>query len=264
LKKVLAMFILVFLLLPSAAHAQQVMVNGKALNAEIHLYNNRILVPMRPIFEALGATVNWNGSENTITARKGNTEIQLKISSPIAFINGKEVLLDTPPELALNMTLVPLRFVSSALGAEVGWDGKTKTVTITYVEENRQSGKVINGLRITASGPEEQRTLGGENKVVIIKLTLENVADERLGFGVGQFSLVDKNGTVYDYLTYNNFGEYINYEEELFRSPPADLGSVALEPGEVHEGKLGFLIPITTQGYKLLFESLGEIIDLSF
>ncbi len=264
MKKFVVVLALILLLLPSAAYAGQITVNGQVLNAETQMYNGRTLVPMRAIFEALGATVDWNAKEGIITAYKGDTEVQLSISSPIALINGKEVVMDTPVQLVLDRTLVPLRFVSNALGAEVNWDGSTKTVTITYAEEEQKPNSIINGLKITVDGTEEASPVvdGEEKKVVIIKLTVENVVTENRGIGVGNFSLLDQNGTKYDYLTYSNFAENISYEEELFRSPPANIGSILMEPGQVHEGKLGFTVPLTAQNCKLLIETLDEQLEL--
>ena len=60
MKKFVVVLALILLLLPSAAHAGQITVNGQVLNAETQMYNGRTLVPMRAIFEALGATVDWN------------------------------------------------------------------------------------------------------------------------------------------------------------------------------------------------------------
>ena len=73
--------------------------------------------------------------------------------------------MDTPVQLVLDRTLVPLRFVSNALGAEVNWDGSTKTLTITYAEEEQKPNSIINGLKITVDGTEEASpVVDGEEK----------------------------------------------------------------------------------------------------
>lgn len=93
--------------------------------------NGRTLVPLRVIFESLGAKVNWDGEANTVTAVKGNVTLKLKIGDNLAYKNGSQVRLDVPPKIIKNRTLVPLRFVSEALGAYVHWDSGTQTVTIS-------------------------------------------------------------------------------------------------------------------------------------
>jgi hypothetical protein len=83
--------------------------------------NGRALVPMRAIFEAMGATVQWKSSTNTAIARRGDTEIKLVINSYIAYVNGYEVFLDVPAKIVDGRTLVPARFISEALGCVVTW-----------------------------------------------------------------------------------------------------------------------------------------------
>ncbi|MBU8908147.1 stalk domain-containing protein [Desertibacillus haloalkaliphilus] len=89
------------------------------------------LVPLRGIFETLGADVNWNQLEQKVTATQDQTTIELVIGSGTATINNQEHQLSVPGQIVNNSTMVPLRFVSEALGAEVSWDQSTKTVNIT-------------------------------------------------------------------------------------------------------------------------------------
>ncbi|CAM3723519.1 copper amine oxidase N-terminal domain-containing protein [Marinicrinis lubricantis] len=89
-----------------------------------------VLVPMRDIFERLGAEIEWNNKEQSVTAKKDSTTIYLKIGSKEAQINGAAQQLETEAQLVNQKTMVPLRFVSEALSAEVKWDGSTKTVYI--------------------------------------------------------------------------------------------------------------------------------------
>ncbi|MFE8698138.1 copper amine oxidase N-terminal domain-containing protein [Cytobacillus sp. FJAT-53684] len=91
----------------------------------------RTLVPLRAIFEELDANVSWNQKSQTITATKGATKITLKIGSSNTTINGKNKKIDVPASIKDNQTLVPLRFVSEALGAQVQWDNTLNTATIT-------------------------------------------------------------------------------------------------------------------------------------
>lgn len=93
--------------------------------------DGRIYVPMRAIFERLGATVVY--SNGTINATRGRSTIQLQIGSPVATVDGQQVTLDSPPFEIAARTLVPLRFVSQALGSRVAWDQTRETAYITTV-----------------------------------------------------------------------------------------------------------------------------------
>lgn len=93
--------------------------------------NGRTLVPLRTIFESLGAEVQWDGSTQTITGTKGNIKVILQINNKIATVNGKKVELDVAAKVIDGRTLVPARFIAESLGAKVNWDGITSTVAIS-------------------------------------------------------------------------------------------------------------------------------------
>lgn len=97
-----------------------------------YIKDGRTLVPMRRVFEILGAQVTWNETDQSVTAVRGGTEIKLYIGSQTAYKNGQAVQLDVPAEImaSTGRTMVPLRFVSEALGCSVQWTGATQTITI--------------------------------------------------------------------------------------------------------------------------------------
>ncbi|MCX7842655.1 MAG: copper amine oxidase N-terminal domain-containing protein [Clostridia bacterium] len=94
------------------------------------LINNRTMVPLRKIFETMGAQIEWEDSTKTVTAKKDNNVIVMQIENARAFVNGKEIVLDAAPQLVNNRTLVPLRFVGQSFGNIVEWDGTDRTVVI--------------------------------------------------------------------------------------------------------------------------------------
>ena len=94
------------------------------------LRNGRTLVPVRSIFEALGADITWDGDSRTVTAVKDGRRVVLQIDNRVATVDGSETMLDQAPVIRGGRTLVPLRFVSEALGASVSWDGTTRSVQI--------------------------------------------------------------------------------------------------------------------------------------
>lgn len=96
------------------------------------IIDGRTLVPMRTIFEALGADVEWideNGIQ-TINATTEDTAINMTIGSNKFYVNGEEKELDVPAQLINDKTLVPIRAISESLGCYVGWDQDAKTVII--------------------------------------------------------------------------------------------------------------------------------------
>ena len=110
-----------------------VTLNGKALQFDVQpqLINSRTMVPLRAIFEALGATVNWNGDTQTVTSSKGNTSISLTINSSTMYVNGSPITLDSPACIVDGRTLVPVRAISEAYGVNVEWQQATQTVVLT-------------------------------------------------------------------------------------------------------------------------------------
>jgi len=90
-------------------------------------------VPLRFIAEAFDSEVNWNGALQIITIVNKSHSVQLQINSKLVFIdNRKGDDLEVAPKIVNGRTFVPIRFISEAFGAEVSWDGATKTITITY------------------------------------------------------------------------------------------------------------------------------------
>ena len=110
----------------------KVNINGNIQNYDVMpvIENGRTLVPMRAIFEALGATVQWDDTTKTVTGTKGETKVSLQIGNTSAKVNQTEVTLDVPAKIISDRTMVPVRFISESLGCEVNWDDLTKTVII--------------------------------------------------------------------------------------------------------------------------------------
>lgn len=100
-----------------------------------YIVDDTTLVPLRVISEGLGADVNWDESENTITVEKDGNVISLQIGSTTATINGKAYTLPAAAEIKDDTAMVPIRFISEALNANVVWDKDTMKVTVSDHEE---------------------------------------------------------------------------------------------------------------------------------
>ncbi|KAF1083864.1 Primary amine oxidase precursor [Sporotomaculum syntrophicum] len=116
------------------ALAAQVFVNGEQLNVSTANESGATLVPLRAIFQSLGANVNWDGATQTVTAAKAQTTVKLQIGSYAALVNGQPLTLLVPGKIINGNTMVPLRFVSESLGANVNWDSSTQKISISYSE----------------------------------------------------------------------------------------------------------------------------------
>ena len=90
----------------------------------------RVLVPLRGIFERLGAGLDWYPETQKLVAMREGRTVSLIVGETDAYIDEKLVLLDSAPVLMHGRLMVPLRFVSQGLGANVKWDRKSRTVTI--------------------------------------------------------------------------------------------------------------------------------------
>jgi len=131
-KLVLGLLIMMTLLFAGTAQAAEIVVDGKKLAFDVSpvTVNGRLLVPFRGIFQALGAEVKWYPRTATVVATKGNNVIQLTAWGP-AYKNGIPIRIDVPPRIIRGRMMVPLRFVSEAMGAYVDWNPATQRVTIT-------------------------------------------------------------------------------------------------------------------------------------
>lgn len=136
MKKLIFIILTFYLVLASQAIAYAVpaiiYVNGERLNlpSEPVLEAGVTLVPVRPIFEALGAKVFWHGSYQEVEAIKGELSIKLPVGKKVGLINGQLHELDVATKVINNHTFVPLRFVSEALGAAVEWDREGNIITV--------------------------------------------------------------------------------------------------------------------------------------
>lgn len=95
------------------------------------LRGSRVLVPLRGVFEDMGARVYWDSAAQRVTAMHDGDEVQLTIGSRYASVNGDSVYLDSPPVMINGRTMVPLRFLGEALNASVDWYSNERLVAIT-------------------------------------------------------------------------------------------------------------------------------------
>lgn len=104
-----------------------VRVNGEDITFEDpealpQIMNDRTMLVARAFYEKIGAKVDWNGKDKSVTVTKGSDKIVLTIGANKALVNGKEVALDSPATIIKDKTYIPVRFVSEAFGYKVKYD----------------------------------------------------------------------------------------------------------------------------------------------
>ena len=113
--------------------AVKVTVDGSLVDFEgvpPQVQGSRILVPVRGVFEKLGASLAWNPKTGTVTAARGEDKTVVTVGKRDAMVNGQVADVGTPPIIAEGRVMVPLRFLAQALGAQVEWMGADRTVVI--------------------------------------------------------------------------------------------------------------------------------------
>ena len=134
------------LLLGLSASAQvAITINGQEVDVAPPplISAGRVFVPLRGVFENLGASVVYSNGQ--INATGNGRDISLQIGSTQATVDGSPVTIDVAPFIVGASTFVPLRFVSEALGASVDWDDTNRIVAITLAgaPQNEQSDQGV-------------------------------------------------------------------------------------------------------------------------
>ncbi len=143
------------------------------------IHNSRTLIPLRGLFEKLGATVDWNKASKQAIIKTEDAEVLVTVDELFSLVNGRISGFDTASTLIDNHVYVPVRFVSEALGHEVKWDANTKTVIIN-------------------TKPYEKAT------------TLPKIKDEEEFLG-----LLNLNKNLNDYIFGSKFGKIMLYGNEM-------------------------------------------------
>lgn len=228
-----------------------VVLDGKQLNfsdAQPIIEDGRTLVPLRAIFEAMGAKVEWNQDTQTTTAIKGNTTVVLKIGSTTPTINGNISTLDVPAKIINGRTLVPLRFVGEAFGGTVNWDPATQVITISTNTSNEVNAglpaativRIVDGDTIVA------KVAGQEQRIRLILVdTPESVhpnsaKNNEYGKMASSFtsSVLKEGQTIYlqkDVSETDRYGRLLRY---VWLSQPTDVDSETEVRAKMYNARL--------------------------
>ncbi len=119
-----------------AADSVNILLNGEKFESDTEPFieQNRTMVPVRAIFEAMGAQVRWDEENKTVLMVRQKddvfTSVVLQIGLDKAFVNSESVALDAPAKIVGNRTYVPLRFIIEAFDENITWDDASRTVSI--------------------------------------------------------------------------------------------------------------------------------------
>ncbi|MBQ9518896.1 MAG: copper amine oxidase N-terminal domain-containing protein [Firmicutes bacterium] len=124
------------------ADGVSVSVNDNVIDAQAVIVDSRTLVPVRGVFEKLGYEVEWDGETKTATLT-GEKTVVIQSGSETFTVDGEEVTPEVPQQIIEGRFMLPLRAVGEAIGADVDWDGETKTVII----KEHKGGLKIGGVQ---------------------------------------------------------------------------------------------------------------------
>jgi Copper amine oxidase N-terminal domain len=135
-------------LAPAAASAPSIVVDGSQLRTDVPalVENDRVLVPLRGVFEQLGAAVSYDAGSQTASASLGSRSVRVTVGASTAYVNGKPYDLDVGAREFAGRVMIPLRFVAQSLGASVDYDASSDTIAIV-------SGQQQGNFAAMTSGP---------------------------------------------------------------------------------------------------------------
>lgn len=202
-----------------------VTLNGEALTFDVQpqLIDNRTMVPLRKIFEAMGAVVDWDDGTQTVTATKGNEKVIATINNKNVYISGETKTLDVPPMVIDGRTLVPVRFVAEAFGANVDWNEATQTVVIGTKHQIDESLQPI-AIELLGWGKSKLEYAGDNGIYYAVKVTNPN---SDYAYKYPSFTITIKNSDGKILKTQKQVLKYIAANDTSF------YGNIILYPGDV-------------------------------
>lgn len=118
---------------PNQAGSITLWLDGSQLHMDIapEVRNERTMVPIRAVAEALGADVKWMQDTQQIVMTRAGVTVTMTLNSTTASIDDETVEMDVAPYATNGRTLIPARYVAEFFGQKVGWDGEKQQVLIT-------------------------------------------------------------------------------------------------------------------------------------
>ncbi len=183
--------------LAALSQARTIYVNVDGQNVRFdgtqpQMMGDHIMVPLRGIFEKMGANVDWNSQDQMVMANRGNTRVELRINNNEAYINGKAVPVQYPAQIVRGSTMVPIRFISESLGAYVDWDETRSTVNIST--NGISNGNGNNNSNNYDNNRPSILSIQPRGSVVPVKLD-DNLSSDNSRVGDKFTATIDTNGS---------------------------------------------------------------------
>lgn len=189
------------------------------MQADPIIKNGRTLVPLRGIFEPLGANVKWDSRNKKATGILDDKTVVIQINNKKALVNGKEVLLDVPGEIINGHTYVPLRFIGESFGLQV--DFKDGIVSINQKPQNPHKLKQYKVVRvvdgdtyvISFNGKDEKiRIIGVDTPESVHSNSTKNVPEGKIASDYVKNLLDGKTiGLEFDVQERDKYGRLLGY-----------------------------------------------------
>lgn len=183
------------------------------------IVNNRTMIPVRAVYEKMGAKVSWDDETRTVTVTYKDIKIEMKIGSDVATVNGIGMKLDSPAIIKNDRTMIPLRFVGEAVGSYVLWEDKTRSVHITSPEEVPLV--IIENVVFRKKADHDSLTMTSSGKAAVSIMKLKE--PDRLVFDIQNSSLAVKNasyeGGAVSVLRYGGHDNFVRIVAENPKTP---------------------------------------------
>ncbi len=180
------------------AEEVHITVNGEALTGldmPPVIVNDRTLVPVRAIFEKLGAEVVWNAASQEVYVTLDNQLEVLKIDSSTGLINGLEFTMDVPAKIINDRTMIPARAALEAFSCTVGWDDATRTVSVYDADHKPQTPSGSESSSQNNSGSTSQGATGtvtATSPITVQSVTVPSSATAKQSFSVNCSGTIEK------------------------------------------------------------------------
>lgn len=182
------------------------------------ILNGYTLVPAREVFEGIGATVEWKKELEQVYVKYDDTLVVIPIDSSKAYVNGIAKTMQTEAKIINNKTMIPLRFVTTALGFEIEWDKTTRIANIVTKEETTTTTVTTTTTTTTTTEATTQPTTAEiktetTTKAAVVTTTASNNSyntsyNNNYGFdsNAGYFYIKDSTNAI-------NVNDFIHYDD---------------------------------------------------
>ncbi len=151
----------------TAASGVLVYIDGTRVSFDVEpqIINDRTMVPLRAIFEHIGAEVTWDDSTKTAISQKGDITVTISIGEYKLTKNGVDIAIDVPAQIVDSRTLVPVRAISESFDCAVFWENDTRSVRVVTLK--------LDEPEMTEADKTVVCTLGKDEPVSVSKATYE-------------------------------------------------------------------------------------------